>query len=122
MFGCYELYEECRTKYGFSNGEMIPPGVEECRDLLVEAINALAPADAGVEAYAWNRPGSHNVYLIAWRVKGSDEDLVPEPEWATDVIAILDSNDYLYRVVETKIVTAPKNERQDILMQLADQF
>lgn len=60
-----KYYEEMTSKYGFSDGDAIPNGAEQYREVYVTAINALARAkESKVRAYAYNRPGMHNWCLI----------------------------------------------------------
>ena len=60
-----KYFDEMRTKYGFCDGGTVPPDAQACRKVYVEALNQIA-AKLGSElrAYACDRPGVHNPYLI----------------------------------------------------------
>ena len=70
-----KYFDEMRTKYGFCDGGTVPPNVEACRTVYVEALNQIA-AKLGSElrAYAYDRPGMHNPFLILFRGKDAQTD------------------------------------------------
>jgi hypothetical protein len=104
MYNCDNLYQEFRSKHGFDDGESIPLGAKECRDLLVEAINALSPDDAYWEAYGYDRAGMHNAYLILYRSKSIPHyDIQKDPDEVRHIIEALDEIDYLFSVTEVVI-------------------
>lgn len=78
-------YDEMRTKYGFQDGEMVPPDAWAARRVLVEAINAYLGPDSPVEAYEYDRPGVHNWCLILYRDKRTGKD-VSEPDGVEEFV------------------------------------
>lgn len=116
MFRPSAVYEEMRTKWGFQDGNVIPEGAEESRDLLVEAINAFLPENCPTEAYAYDRPGMHNCYLILYRNKEDhSKDEEPAPKEVDSILSDLDEANYLYQVMSFEITVSPKEERQEAL-------
>ena len=77
-----KYFDEMRTKWGFGDGGLVPPDAEACRTVYVEALNQVA-AKLGSElrAYAYDRPGAHNPFLILFRGKDAQTDHEePEPD------------------------------------------
>ena len=70
-----KYFDEMQTKWGFGDGGLVPPDVEACRTVYVEALNQIA-AKLGSElrAYAYDRPGMHNPFLILFRGKDAQTD------------------------------------------------
>jgi hypothetical protein len=70
-----KYFDEMRTKFGFGDGGSIPPDAEACRTVYVDALNQVA-AKLGCElrAYAYDRPGMHNPFLILFRGKDTQTD------------------------------------------------
>lgn len=63
-----KYWNEMRTKYGFEDGEAIPPDAEETRSVYIRVINALARKNhSQYEVYAYDRAGFHNSCLILIR-------------------------------------------------------
>ncbi|SMB96775.1 hypothetical protein SAMN00808754_1646 [Thermanaeromonas toyohensis ToBE] len=98
-------YLEMRSKYGFSDGELVPAEAEVVRSILVEAINAYLGPDSKVEAYEYDRPGMHNPCLIMYRDKKTGED-VPEPE-GVEEFALAFEEDALGACYEVKAFRLP---------------
>ena len=77
-----KYFDEMRTKWGFGDGGTVPPDAEACRTVYIEALNQIA-AKLGSElrAYAYDRPGVHNPYLILFCEKDArtDEGHGPKP-------------------------------------------
>lgn len=70
------LYDEMTTKFGFSDGEAVPFGIEKVRKEIVGYININLPPDCPVEAYEYDRAGVHNWCLILYRNKETKEDVI----------------------------------------------
>jgi len=70
-----KYFDEMQTKWGFGDGGLVPPDAEACRTVYVEALNQIA-AKLGSElrAYAYDRPGVHNPFLILFRGKDAQAD------------------------------------------------
>ena len=70
-----KYFDEMQTKWGFGDGGLVPPDAEACRTVYVEALNQVA-AKLGSElrAYAYDRPGMHNTFLILFRGKDAQTD------------------------------------------------
>ena len=70
-----KYFDEMQTKWGFGDGGLVPPDAEACRTVYVEALNQFA-AKLGSElrAYAYDRPGAHNPFLILFRGKDAQTD------------------------------------------------
>lgn len=63
-----QYLSEMRTKYGFSDGEAIPPGIEIYREMYVKVINDLAEfLGSRYRAEAYDRVGVHNWCLIIFK-------------------------------------------------------
>jgi hypothetical protein len=123
MFNVYAMMEELRTKWGFEDGNMVPAGAEEARSLLVHAFNRLLSDDCPVEAYAYDRDGVHNPYLLLFRRKdgtGSMEE--SQPDELSDIISILDENNYLYETMSVEIHVSPVDVQDEILKELARRY
>ena len=59
------FFNEMTSKYGFSDGEAMPLGVEKYREAYIRAINKIASTlGSGVRACAYNRSGFHNWCLL----------------------------------------------------------
>ncbi len=84
--GIEHIYNECRNKYGWCDGDEQPGGIYEARDALVRLINRHLPSDCPVEAYSLDRPSMHNGALLLFREKGLtaeqalDKEEPPEPD------------------------------------------
>ena len=104
------FYENCRDKWGFQDGEQQTYGCYVVRDQLVRLINDNAPADADIEAFAYNRPGMHNSCMIGYRHKRPDprqatiegvetqfpkDEWLPMPPWVPDILAHAEENDIM---------------------------
>jgi hypothetical protein len=60
-----KYWDEFQTKWGFSDGEAVPPDAKACREVYVREINTLAEQNrSAVRLLAWDRPGVHNCYLV----------------------------------------------------------
>ena len=58
-------YEEFTDKFGFSDGENVPPDADAHRELLVRLFNKRAMAiRSRVRCGAYNRPGIHNPCMV----------------------------------------------------------
>lgn len=68
-----EVYNNCRDKHGWGDGDNAPDGVSEVRDEIVSIINKLLPIDCGYSAVPFDRPGLHNSALIVYK-KGDNAD------------------------------------------------
>ena len=70
-----KYFDEMQTKWGFGDGGLVPPDAEACRTVYVESLNQIA-AKLGSElrAYAYDRPGMHNPFLILFRGKDAKTD------------------------------------------------
>ena len=59
------FWEDMQSKWGFSDGEAIPAGIEDYRTVYIRAVNRLAEQlDSQVRAVAFNRAGLHNFCLV----------------------------------------------------------
>lgn len=59
------FWEDMQSKYGFSDGNAVPDGVEIYREVYIRAVNKLAEQlGSGVRAVAYDRFGFHNWCLI----------------------------------------------------------
>lgn len=71
-------YDDMDSKSGFNDGASVPPDADECREVYVEVINALAAKHkSGLRVVAFDRPGLHNHCLIL-RVLLRDFESLPE--------------------------------------------
>jgi len=72
-----KYFDEMQTNWVFGDGGSVPPDAQACRTVYVEALNQVA-AKLGSElrAYAYDRPGVHNPFLILLR--GKDAKAVQE--------------------------------------------
>lgn len=60
-----QFWSEMDTKYGFSDGEAIPPGIETYREVYLRAMNALLKRfDSNIRVVAYDRGGCHNWCLF----------------------------------------------------------
>jgi hypothetical protein len=60
-----KYWEELHNKWGFSDGDAIPPDARACREVYIREINKLAKRKgSSVRLLAYDRPGMHNCYLI----------------------------------------------------------
>lgn len=60
-----DYWEEMNSKWGFSDGEAVPPDAEQRREVYVTAINRLAERlGSAYRVEAYDRPGMHNWCLI----------------------------------------------------------
>ena len=81
-----KYWDEFQTKWGFSDGDAIPPDARACRQVYVREINRLAARRGSqVRLLAWDRPGVHNCYLIvrvpADRVKRVKPERLCSGQW-----------------------------------------
>ncbi len=74
-----KYWEEFQSKWGFGDGDTVPPDAKACRHVYVREINRLATANgSSVRLLAYDRQGMHNCYLIV-RVKAEEvKDVEPE--------------------------------------------
>ena len=62
-----KYWDEYESKWGFGDGDSIPPDAYACRLVYVREINKLAVKyKSKVRALAWDRAGLHNCYLICF--------------------------------------------------------
>jgi hypothetical protein len=75
----FQYWEDFNSKYGFGDGESVPPDARVWRELTLLYVNALAEAfSAGHRLCKFDRPGLHNPYLIMARpVDGEPDKWVP---------------------------------------------
>ena len=60
-----KYWDDFHDKYGFGDGEAVPPDAWSLRYVYVREINRLAAANgSAVRLIAYDRPGCHNPYLI----------------------------------------------------------
>jgi hypothetical protein len=60
-----KYWEEFQSKWGFGDGDAVPPDAQACRHVYVREINRLADQKgSAVRLLAYDRPGMHNCYLI----------------------------------------------------------
>ena len=60
-----KYWDAYQSKWGFSDGDVIPPDAKACRTVYVREINKLAiHKKSKVRLLAWDRSGVHNCYLI----------------------------------------------------------
>ena len=60
-----KYWEEFQSKWGFADGDAIPPDARACREVYIREINKLAKRKgSSVRLLAYDRPGMHNCYLI----------------------------------------------------------
>jgi len=70
-----KYFDEMQTKWGFDDGELVPPDAEARRTVYVEALNQVAAKlGSEVRAYAYDRPGVHNPFLMVFRGKDAQTD------------------------------------------------
>ena len=79
-------WEEFTTKYGFSDGNSVPPDAYACRYVYVKEINKMAEkARSKCRLLAYDRGGCHNPYLIltvpAKLVKGANAEKLCTGDW-----------------------------------------
>lgn len=82
-----KYWEEFQTKWGFGDGEAVPPDAWALRYVYVREINRLAAAKgSAVRLLAFDRGGMHNPYLIcsvtAAAVAGVPEKDLCKGAWA----------------------------------------
>ena len=74
-----KYWEEYQCKWGFGDGDAVPPDAWALRYVYVREINRLAAAKgSAVRLIAYDRGGMHNPYLICRVPAGLVKD-VPEP-------------------------------------------
>ena len=81
-----KYWEEFASKWGFGDGESVPPDAQACREVYVREINKLAAAKgSAVRLLAYDRPGVHNCYLIlrvaAELVRDVPPDMLCKGQW-----------------------------------------
>lgn len=60
-----KYWEDFQTKWGFSDGDAVPPDAWACRMVYIREINKLAKKKGSkVRLVAYDRSGMHNGYLI----------------------------------------------------------
>lgn len=75
-----KYWEEYQSKWGFGDGDAVPPDAWALRYVYVREINRLAAAKgSAVRLIAYDRGGMHNPYLIC-RVPADMVLGVPEPD------------------------------------------
>ena|SRR5438132_10020672 len=109
-----KYFDEMQTKWGFGDGGTVPPDAEACRTVYVEALNQIA-AKLGSElrAYAYDRPGAHNPFLILFGGKDAptdQEELEPDKPMidAIECCCGLDLDD----LVEVRVAIVPNYKEQ----------
>lgn len=69
-------FDDFDSKFGFSDGEAVPPDAEEKLKLYVKYINMVAnKMESKCLAFAYYRPGVHNPYLIMYVNKANVEEM-----------------------------------------------
>ncbi len=100
-----KIYEECRSKYGWEDGEMQPLGIYEARDAIVKLINKHLPADCPLEAYGYDRPGVHNGALIFYRERGTTEIVeLQEPDEVGDILFDAENSGELRILLKCEVI------------------
>ena len=75
-----KYWEEYQSKWGFGDGDAVPPDAWALRYVYVLEINRLAAKlGSAVRLFAYDRPGMHNPYLIS-RVTADMVKGVPEKD------------------------------------------
>jgi len=70
-----KYFDEMRTKWGVGDGGTVPPDAKACRTVYVEALNQVAVKfGSELRAYAYDRPGMHNPFLIVFRSQDAQTD------------------------------------------------
>jgi hypothetical protein len=104
-----KYFDEMQTKWGFGDGGLVPPDTEACRTVYVEALNQIAAKlGSEVRAYAYDRPGAHNPFLILFREKEAQmdhEELEPD-EPMIEAIACCNGLD-LDDLVDVQVAIVP---------------
>ena len=60
-----KYWDEFQTKFGFGDGDSLPPDAEACRHVYVREINKLAKAGKSkMRLLAYDRGGCHSPFLI----------------------------------------------------------
>jgi len=60
-----KYWDDFQSKWGFSDGDAMPPDAWACRVVYINEINKLARKKGSkVRLAAYDRPGMHNCYLI----------------------------------------------------------
>lgn len=60
-----KYWDDFQTKWGFNDGDAMPPDAWACRQVYIREINRLAKKNGSkVRLAAYDRPGMHNCYLI----------------------------------------------------------
>jgi len=60
-----KYWDDFQTKWGFGDGDAVPPDAWACRQVYIREINRLArKRGSKVRLAAYDRPGMHNGYLI----------------------------------------------------------
>lgn len=74
-----KYWDEFQSKWGFSDGDAVPPDARACREVYVREINRLAiEKGSKVRLLAWDRPGMHNCYLIVRVPAELVKDVAPQ--------------------------------------------
>jgi hypothetical protein len=72
-----KYWDEFHDKYGFGDGEAVPPDAWALRYVYVREINRIAESlGSAIRLFAYDRPGIHNPYLIS-RVAAATVSDVP---------------------------------------------
>ena len=75
-----KYWDEFHSKWGFGDGDSVPPDASPLRYVYVREINRLAAAKgSAVRLIAYDRPGMHNPYLIC-RVPADMVAAIPEQD------------------------------------------
>jgi hypothetical protein len=104
-----KYFDELRTKWGFGDGGLVPPDAEACRTVYVEALNQIAAKlGSEVRAYAYDRPGAHNPFLILFHGKDAqtDHEERDPDEQMNEAIGCCCGLD-LHDLVEVKVTVVP---------------
>lgn len=73
-----KYWEEFQSKWGFGDGDSIPPDACAIREVYVREINKLAAKrGSGVRLMAYDRSGMHNCYLITRVLLGLVKGIAP---------------------------------------------
>lgn len=68
-------FVDMKSKYGFSDGDAVPPGIEKYRDAYITTINTFAEAfGSTIRAEAYDRPGEYNWCFIRFKDTAKPDD------------------------------------------------
>lgn len=96
-------WDDMQTKFGFSDGDAVPPDAEARRAVYVQAINALATRlGSAYRVAAWDRGGMHNSCLIITE-PGDGDEMDDAMRRAIDIAMEMDLDQYVEIQVEISI-------------------